>query len=301
MRKFRMTSAWLGSRCQKMCCKSKRSTSATSAAFTAQAATRKSNTALTSLRSEISTGGSMLSRKCCRNAATTHSNLPGNTTLSARRCTSKQSTAESKCHSCNSEHRSEGLLGVTSRAALNKLATPLSDTQGTNRRTKKRSYRASSPSSSGNSLDAATAQSSGTEMRASPLSNARSFKRVKSEFNIEELALNTSSKNATTASGRYPSTLRVNLSFSSSFRDRGPKSSSGTEKRVKSLSKNLPLQIFAKRRASKLFAVPGGPTKRMCSPASTDTNINFASTLRSINPSVSASKAWTRRSSKGIC
>lgn len=43
---------------------------------------------------------------------------------------------------------------------------------------------------------------------------------------------------------------------------------SGTEKRVNRRSKNWPSYRRARRRPSSLLAVPGGPIKRMCSPAS---------------------------------
>ena len=66
------------------------------------------------------------------------------------------------------------------------------------------SYSASNSSLSGNSLDAATTASSGMLCLVRPLSNRLSFRIVKREFKMAELALKISSKNATEAVGRYP-------------------------------------------------------------------------------------------------
>ena len=49
--------------------------------------------------------------------------------------------------------------------------------------------------------------------------------------------------------------------------DRGPKSSSGTENRVRRRSKYVPPVKRAMRRDSSDLAVPGGPSSNRCSPA----------------------------------
>lgn len=177
---------------------------------------------------------------------------------------------------------------------------------------RKRSYSASSSSDSGSSFEAATRHSRGTGSRSFPLSNKRSFKMVKSVFRIALLALNTSSMKATSACnqysrqesnvqpcltpstpklehtwGRYPSVERRYMSRSRARMERGPNSSSGTEKRVSSLSKYpLPCKHVCSRRESSDFAVPGGPRNRICSPHSAARSIKRASVSRSTSPSV---------------
>ena len=54
----------------------------------------------------------------------------------------------------------------------------------------------------------------------------------------------------------------------------GPKSSLGSVKRVSRYSKYRLSMARAKVRTRALLAVPGGPTRAMCSPASTDRTIS---------------------------
>ena len=73
--------------------------------------------------------------------------------------------------------------------------------------------------------------------------------------------------NATSAVGRYPAVCRTYRSDSRPAMERGPKSSSGTEKRVSRRSKYFPPVSAASRRDSSDLAVPGGPRRSRCSPA----------------------------------
>mmetsp|Transcript_50316 Transcript_50316/g.116819 ORF Transcript_50316/g.116819 Transcript_50316/m.116819 type:complete len:215 (+) Transcript_50316:1168-1812(+) len=118
---------------------------------------------------------------------------------------------------------------------------------------------------------------------------------------MEEFALNTSSRKATSASGRNPSTFLRSSSFSKAFKDSGPKTSSGTEKRVSKRSKKKPSQTCDSLRANKLFAVPGGPKRKRCSPLRAASSRSFASTERSTRPSVSSARACSIFCAKGGC
>mmetsp|Transcript_8904 Transcript_8904/g.20195 ORF Transcript_8904/g.20195 Transcript_8904/m.20195 type:complete len:268 (+) Transcript_8904:780-1583(+) len=170
-----------------------------------------------------------------------------------------------------------------------RLASPSALTCLTDLRRRKRSYSASSSSDSGNSLDAPTRHSSGTLCLSVPLSNSLSLSRVSSALRMAEFALKISSTNATSAVGRYPSVCRTYLSFSSPDMERGPNSSSGTENRVSSLSKNRPWHTSLSLRASSLLAVPGGPSRRRCSPASAASSMSLTSVSLSRSPCASRS------------
>jgi hypothetical protein len=100
-----------------------------------------------------------------------------------------------------------------------------------------RSKSASSSFDSGSSLDAANRLTSGQGVGDPSLWKTRSFAIDRSELRIAELALNTSSMNASSASGSLPAVMRTNRSCSSPLRLTGPNSSSGVEKRVSSRSK----------------------------------------------------------------
>ena len=166
---------------------------------------------------------------------------------------------------------------------VNSWMTPSSETDRTSFRNKKRSYKASNSSLSGNSFEAAITHRIGhSSRRPAPLSNCRSFKIVSRVFNMAELALKISSKNATDAVGKNPSVHRRYSSFSKARKESGPKISSGVVNRVRSRWKKIPPHSFDKRRPSADLAVPGGPIKRTCSPASIPNTTNRASISRSI-------------------
>mmetsp|Transcript_42910 Transcript_42910/g.115323 ORF Transcript_42910/g.115323 Transcript_42910/m.115323 type:complete len:278 (-) Transcript_42910:346-1179(-) len=99
---------------------------------------------------------------------------------------------------------------------------------------------------------------------------------------------------ATSQSGRKPSVFRQSSSLSNAWSDSGPKISSGTEKRVNRRSKNEPAHMPESRRESRLFAVPGEPSRKRCSPESAANKSSLASTDRSMRPFVS----WLKASGK---
>mmetsp|Transcript_38990 Transcript_38990/g.124084 ORF Transcript_38990/g.124084 Transcript_38990/m.124084 type:complete len:221 (+) Transcript_38990:1054-1716(+) len=119
---------------------------------------------------------------------------------------------------------------------------------------------------------------------------------VSSELRIALLALKISSTNATVAEGRYPSIWRTYWSFSRPRMERGPKSSSGTEKRVRRRSKKTPWHTMESLRPSSDLAVPGGPRKRMCSPAMAARSISRTSASLSTSPTWSSWMASPMRS-----
>lgn len=136
-------------------------------------------------------------------------------------------------------------------------------------RTRKRSHNASSPSSSaGSSLLAAIKAFMGREMVLRPFWKMRSLIAVSKEFCMLGLAFHISSRNTMVEVGKKPSTTRSYLSsFFSSEIDTGPNISSGVLKRDIRYSNATPsLKASFRRRATKLFAVPGGPSRNMLSP-----------------------------------
>ena len=101
-------------------------------------------------------------------------------------------------------------------------------------RTKNRSYKALRPlSGSGSSLEAATKTRVGTDCVCCPFLKVRSLIIVNNVFRIADPAFHISSKKTTSDSGKYPLVNRIYcpLSFNSCI-DKGPKTSSGVEKRV---------------------------------------------------------------------
>ena len=137
-------------------------------------------------------------------------------------------------------------------------------------RTRNLSQRASKPSSSaGSSLLAAINAFIGSDNVLRPFWKIRSLMAVSNAFCIDGLAFHISSRNTMVAVGRNPSTTRSYLSsFLSMDIDTGPKISSGVLKRDMRYSKAFPsLNASFRRRATKLFAVPGGPSRKILSPA----------------------------------
>ena len=120
---------------------------------------------------------------------------------------------------------------------------------------------------SGNSLLAPKTETSGQCRGAPELWKRRSFISVSRLLRMALLALNTSSTKAKCASGSLPLVTRWKLSCSSALRLMGPNNSSGVEKRVSRCSKYVPPSACASARTSALLAVPGGPSRRMCSEA----------------------------------
>lgn len=59
---------------------------------------------------------------------------------------------------------------------------------------------------------------------------------------------------------------------------------SGTENRVRSLSKKLPLYSLDNLLPNSDFAVPGGPMNKICSPLKAAKSINLTSVSRSTKP-----------------
>ena len=159
---------------------------------------------------------------------------------------------------------------VAAGVAVSSCSNPASDTALTSFRRRKRSYRASSSSSSGNSFEAPITHRTGQSSRSPPLSNFLSFNIVKSVFKMAELALKISSRNPTDALGRNPSVTRLYSSFSRAQSDSGPKISSGVVNLVNSRWKKPPPSETRSpnRLATILFAVPGGPNSSKCSLAS---------------------------------
>mmetsp|Transcript_67449 Transcript_67449/g.158209 ORF Transcript_67449/g.158209 Transcript_67449/m.158209 type:complete len:409 (+) Transcript_67449:635-1861(+) len=289
-----MASIWSWSFSQNIYCSSMRSDSDTVVAPAVQAARRMSRAAFASLRSEITQSFSaMKSRRSiiisCKSSgkATSPASLWASSICSSVRIASSLSVSRSK--------GSLGTVGRASKSWRKAAAAPrvIGETMCLRR---KRSCKAASSSPSNSSLEAATTHFSGTSIRVSPLSKTRSFNKVSRQFKIAEFALNTSSRKATSAWGRKPSTLRFSLSFSKAFKDNGPKTSSGTEKRVKRRSKYSPPQTRAMRRARRLFAVPGGPRKRTFSLPRKASKRSLASTARSCKPSVRQCCAFCMRS-----
>mmetsp|Transcript_67399 Transcript_67399/g.217639 ORF Transcript_67399/g.217639 Transcript_67399/m.217639 type:complete len:336 (-) Transcript_67399:3701-4708(-) len=126
-----------GSLSQKTCCKSNRSKSITSSPPTAQAATRKSRTALAMRRSETSTGGSASSRKKVRNSATSNSNRSGNVTCwAAFARKASESEADKGAEPGATELSATSTSASERKAARRKSGTAASDTRGTARRSK---------------------------------------------------------------------------------------------------------------------------------------------------------------------
>ena len=95
-----------------------------------------------------------------------------------------------------------GKSGAGWWVSASRSAKAASLTGATGTRSKKRSWKASSDSSVGASLLAPITLISGVRSRAVPLSNSRSLSSVNSALRMAELALNTSSRNATPAVGR---------------------------------------------------------------------------------------------------
>ena len=135
----------------------------------------------------------------------------------------------------------------------------------------KRSQSASSPSPCvGSSLLAATSNFKGSLISLSPLRNNFSLMTVSSVFCIAGPAFHISSRNTTSAVGRYPSMLRSYLSESFNLLIlTGPNISSGVEKRDIRYSNDFAsLNADFNRLATIDFATPGGPSRMMLSPAS---------------------------------
>ena len=135
----------------------------------------------------------------------------------------------------------------------------------------KRSQSASSPSPcAGSSLLAATSNFNGSLISLSPLRNSFSLMTVSSVFCIAGPAFHISSRNTTSAVGRYPSMLRSYLSESFNLLIlTGPKISSGVENLDIRYSNDFAsLNANFSRLATIDFATPGGPSNMMLSPAS---------------------------------
>mmetsp|Transcript_15105 Transcript_15105/g.54410 ORF Transcript_15105/g.54410 Transcript_15105/m.54410 type:complete len:366 (+) Transcript_15105:669-1766(+) len=242
---------------------------------------------LTRRRSLTYTGGSHESWRYARRS-TMRSTTPRGTSTRA----SASALTPSKSATLRDSHAGSSFEPPTFASHANSAARMESNpdrdpalTCSTLDRNRKRSYSASSSSLSGSSFDAPTRHSSGTLTRSAPLSNSRSLRMVSSEFKMAELALKTSSTNATVAVGRYPSVCRTYRSFSSPRMDSGPKSSSGTLNRVSSRSKNAPpSQMEDRRRPSSDLAVPGGPSSSRCSPQKAARRSSRTSVSRSTSP-----------------
>mmetsp|Transcript_25098 Transcript_25098/g.41146 ORF Transcript_25098/g.41146 Transcript_25098/m.41146 type:complete len:212 (-) Transcript_25098:319-954(-) len=117
----------------------------------------------------------------------------------------------------------------------NNLSTPSSETGETSFLIKNLSNKATNSSLSGNSFDAPTTQRILQDSRLPALSNFLSFRMVSKVFKIALFALKISSRKAISAVGRKPAVTLRYSSCSKDFKDRGPKSSSGVVKRVRSL------------------------------------------------------------------
>mmetsp|Transcript_7245 Transcript_7245/g.26647 ORF Transcript_7245/g.26647 Transcript_7245/m.26647 type:complete len:302 (+) Transcript_7245:755-1660(+) len=232
----------------------------------------------TNLRSEMYTGGSQLSCSQILRSQMRSTTLSGTATEEASTDAERISFDEIKDSLASSNARSS--RGFRASKSFNAAG----DTWSTIFLNKKRSYRASSSSLSGSSLLAPTIHVKGTLTLSLPLSKRPSFRIVSSELRMAEFALKISSTNATSAVGRYPSMARMYSSCSRPFNDKGPKSSSGTEKRVRSRSKYRPLHSRLRRRPNSDFAVPGGPSSSKCSPQKAASSISLTSVPRSINP-----------------
>mmetsp|Transcript_14974 Transcript_14974/g.45195 ORF Transcript_14974/g.45195 Transcript_14974/m.45195 type:complete len:201 (+) Transcript_14974:1396-1998(+) len=193
-----------------------------------------------------------------RRSATTSSTVSGTvTSCAARSLMLMKSSRVTRAVCAGGAPLVEGTPGCAAPASVPSLAVgaalgevsavrsrsykPAADTCFTSRRTRNRSYNASSSSLSGSSLLAPTRQMRGTVMRSVPLSNRRSLRMVSSVLRMALLALKISSMNATEPVGRYPSVCRTYRSSSRACIDNGPNSSSGTEKRVRRRSKKGPL------------------------------------------------------------
>ena len=102
------------------------------------------------------------------------------------------------------------------------------------------------------------------------------------------------------AVGRYDSVSRSYLSSCNPEIDSGPNSSSGTENRVSNRSKYVPSRIAnRRRRATRLFAVPGGPSSNRCSPDSAASSPRRTARSRSTSPEVKWSRILRSLSTSG--
>src|SRR5262245_9606558 len=93
------------------------------------------------------------------------------------------------------------------------------------------------------------------------------------------LALKSSSRKANSASGSIPEVTVATVPSRSLTRSIGPNTSFGSENRVRRYSKYRPSTAVANARIRADLAVPGGPNRNRCSPATT------ASAIRSITSS----------------
>ena len=111
-------------------------------------------------------------------------------------------------------------------------------------------------------------------------------------------AFQISSRNTTSAVGRYPSTIRSYVSSSFSFEmDTGPKISSGVLNLDIRYSKALaPRKASFRRRATILLATPGGPSRKMLSPAMADSSERAMTCSFSYTRSLSCPRSCFMRS-----
>ena len=110
-------------------------------------------------------------------------------------------------------------------------------------------------------------------------------------------AFQISSRNTMLAPGRYLSVRRSYLSSSLSFLILiGPKISSGVLNLLIKYSKLTPSRkAYLRRRAIKLLPTPGGPSRKMLSPATAVNNARRTASSRSYRPALKdCSSRWVR-------
>ena len=165
----------------------------------------------------------------------------------------------------------------------------------TNWRIRKRSYKASSPSPfAGSSLDAAISAFRGTRTVNCPLRYIFSLITVKREFWIAGPAFHISSRKTIDAVGKYPFVIRSYVSSSFNFEmETGPNISSGVLKRDIRYSKaSASLKASLSLRATKLLATPGGPNRKILSPAMADNRESAMVCSFSNTPSLRDFSSW---------
>ena len=165
----------------------------------------------------------------------------------------------------------------------------------TNWRIRKRSYKASSPSPfAGSSLDAAISAFRGTCTVNCPLRYIFSLITVKREFWMAGPAFHISSRKTIDAVGKYPCVIRSYVSSSFNFEmDTGPNISSGVLKRDIRYSKaSASLNASLSLRATKLLATPGGPNRKILSPAMADNRESAMVCSFSNTPSLRDFSSW---------
>lgn len=120
-----------------------------------------------------------------------------------------------------------------------------------------------------------------------------------SVFRIAELALNTSSPNAPSASGSLPAVTRRYLSSLRPTTEMGPNTSSGVVNFVKRMVNRLPCIQAMSESSSRLLLVPGGPTSNGCSRQTSAVSTRSISSSRSMSAADSSRRVWTNFSGTG--